>query len=108
MAGPMMAKRFYVIGALLLGGGLMAGLAWAQRSARQDDLDRGGGLATWKVDEPFQKDVFTFVRIIYSVDGRHGYGSERERWHIDAPDSDLNFSFRLQQVTSLKVNPDGK
>jgi hypothetical protein len=26
---------------------------------------------------------------------------------IDAPDSDLNFSFRLQQMTSLKVNPDG-
>ena len=24
----------------------------------------------------------------------------------DFPDSDLNFSFRLQQLTSLKVNPD--
>ncbi len=24
----------------------------------------------------------------------------------DWPDSDLNFSFRLQQLTSLKVNPD--
>ena len=27
------------------------------------------------------------------------------RWAIDFPDSDLNFSFRLQQLTSLKVNP---
>ena len=26
-------------------------------------------------------------------------------WSIDFPDSDLNFSFRLQQLTSLKVNP---
>ena len=28
------------------------------------------------------------------------------RWATDWPDSDLNFSFRLQQLTSLKVNPD--
>ena len=28
------------------------------------------------------------------------------RWATDLPDSDLNFSFRLQQLTSLKVNPD--
>ncbi len=27
-------------------------------------------------------------------------------WLTDWPDSDLNFSFRLQQLTSLKVNPD--
>ena len=26
-------------------------------------------------------------------------------WATDWPDSDLNFSFRLQQLTSLKVNP---
>ncbi len=30
------------------------------------------------------------------------------RWALatDFPDSDLNFSFRLQQLTSLKVNPE--
>lgn len=27
------------------------------------------------------------------------------RWATDFPDSDLNFSYRLQQLTSLKVNP---
>jgi hypothetical protein len=32
-----------------------------------------------------------------------GYGMGR--WATDFPDSDLNFSFRLQQLTSLKVNP---
>jgi hypothetical protein len=52
---------------------------------------------TWTVDPPFQKDVFTFARIRYS-------GS---RWAVDYPDSDLNFSYRLQQMTSLKVNPRG-
>jgi Domain of unknown function (DUF4159) len=35
--------------------------------------------------------------------GRGGYGWDR--WSTDFPDSDLNFSFRLQQLTSLKVNP---
>ena len=27
-------------------------------------------------------------------------------WSTDYPDSDFNFSYRLQQLTSLKVNPD--
>ena len=36
-----------------------------------------------------------------AVDGaRRGGG-----WDTDYPDSDFNFSFRLQQLTSLKVNP---
>jgi hypothetical protein len=87
---------------------MVAGLARAQQSAREADRDRGGDAPTWKVDPAFSKDVFTFVRIKYSVSGVHGYGHTRFRWAIDFPDSDLNFSFRLQQVTSLKVNPDGK
>lgn len=35
----------------------------------------------------------------------YGYGPW-ERWKTDWPDSDLNFSYRLQQLTSLKVNPE--
>ena len=53
---------------------------------------------TWEVDPKFKRDVFTFVRIRY-------YSSWRESWDTDWPDSDQNFSFRLQQLTSLKVNP---
>jgi len=80
------------------------------------------GVPNWKVDERFPKDVFTFVRIEYESSwgggyGRRGgggrggfgggYGGYRwERWATDYPDSDYNFSFRLQQLTSLKVNPD--
>lgn len=37
--------------------------------------------------------------------GGFGGGYGMGRWAIDYPDSDLNFSFRLQQLTSLKVNP---
>ncbi len=88
----------------------LAGLrAEAQQTAREYDGDMGGSAPAWKVEEPFKKDVFTFVRIKYHVDGAHGYGRDPDlRWRIDAPDSELNFSYRLQQVTSIKVNPDGK
>jgi len=58
----------------------------------------------WEIDERYPGDVFTFVRIKY--DSRYGYGRHRGGWVIDYPDSDLNFSLRLQQLTSLRVNPE--
>jgi len=72
----------------------------------------------WESDKEFFYDVFTFARIRYSS----GYGESRYRggygrgygrgfsggsWATDYPDSDLNFSFRLHQLTSMEVNPDG-
>lgn len=62
-------------------------------------IDRRG-VPDWENDPEFPEDVFTFVRIMYNPRGR-GFGT----WMTDYPDSDLNFSFRLQQLTSLKVNP---
>lgn len=59
----------------------------------------------WEYEPRFQKDVFTFVRIEYDVDPEHP-GHTPYRWTIDFPESDLNFSYRLQQMTSIKVNPD--
>jgi hypothetical protein len=43
----------------------------------------------------FADDTFTFVRL-HPVD--------HVEWDIDFPDADINFSYRLQQTTSLKVN----
>ena len=57
----------------------------------------------WTNAPGFEKDVFTFVRIKRSNGGRGGRGD----WTTDAPDSDLNFSYRLQQLTSIKVDPNG-
>jgi hypothetical protein len=48
--------------------------------------------------------VFTFARVRYDRGGRWGRGG----WATDLPDSDLNLSFRLQQMTSMKVDPDGR
>jgi len=64
------------------------------------------GTPEWKNPRGFEKDVFTFVRIIRD---RNPYGSPSSgTWITDFPDSDLNLSFRLQQMTSLKVDPDGR
>ena len=72
-----------------------------------DDFENVGrnGVPEWQNDPAFPQDVFTFVRVRYSsYDGGYGRWSG-QRWMTDFPDSDLNFSFRLQQLTSLKVNP---
>ena len=86
----------------------MGSVGIAQRTAREADSS-SVGTPEWKNDEHFKKDVFTFVRIKYTVDGTYGFGHNgSRRWTTDFPDADLNFSYRLQQITSLKVNPDGK
>ncbi len=65
-------------------------------------IDRRG-VESWEVVPGFKDDTFTFVRIAYQSWGGGWYD---RRWDIDGPDSELNFSFRLQQLTSIKVNPE--
>jgi len=66
------------------------------------------GVPDWAPDKNFSRDVFTFVRIQYSSGyGGRGYGRGGGDWATDYPDSDLNFSFRLHQLTSMEVDPDG-
>jgi hypothetical protein len=64
---------------------------------------------TWPIKPGVPNDVFTFARIRYNSDyggsGRYYRRGGRGKWSTDYPDSDLNFSFRLQQLTSLQVNP---
>ena len=68
---------------------------------RRDPDDRGG-VPLWKNESADPGDVFTFVRIRYdSYRGRY-------RWNTDYPDADLNLSYRLQQLTSIKTDPKGK
>lgn len=63
--------------------------------------DGRNGVPMWEVDSRYLADTFTFARVRYTTDPWMG----RDKWLIDYPDSDLNFSLRLQQLTSLKVNP---
>ncbi len=61
----------------------------------------------WTNSAGFENDVFTFARIIFKQ--RTGTrGPSWLGWINDYPDSDLNLSFRLQQMTSMKVDPNGR
>lgn len=59
------------------------------------------GVPTWENEKGFEDDVFTFVRVMYTSNYYR-----QDAWRVDYPDSDLNFSYRLQQMTTIKVNPD--
>ena len=61
----------------------------------------------WTNTPGFEKDAFTFCRLRY-VSAYWGRRRSLGSWSTDFPDSDMNLSFRLQQMTSLKVNPDGR
>jgi hypothetical protein len=74
------------------------------------------GTPEWTNPRGFEKDVFTFARIIFKTDPFagglppiSGWGrGPRLGWWVDFPDADLNFSCRLQQLTSTRVDPDGR
>ncbi len=75
---------------------------WAQfrrRGWREPRLPRGG-VPEWKADEDLPHDVFTFARVRYSS---YWHGA---KWATDYPESDYNFSYRLQELTSFEVAPD--
>ncbi len=97
---------------LAITGGLALGQRFrGPRHSPYDGIpaDRAG-VPGWEADARFKDDVFTFVRVQYDSHGRgggRGWGwGGGGGWATDWPDSDLNFSYRLQQLTSLKVNPE--
>ncbi|MBI4622858.1 MAG: DUF4159 domain-containing protein [Verrucomicrobia bacterium] len=80
------------------------------RTARET-MSHSTGTPNWSNPRGFEKDVFTFARAIFKVGPNlaPGYGRGRRLgWWVDYPDADLNFSYRLQQLTSAKVDPDGR
>ena len=96
---------------LLVAASVAGTLALARYSDRR-------GVPEWQPDREFSDDVFTFVRIHYSsgygggrfdrgYGRRGGRGFGGGRWATDYPDSELNFSYRLHQLTSMEVDPNG-
>jgi len=111
--GLLLAQRWY-------GGGESGFISEDTRTAREV-ASHSTGTPEWTNPRGFEKDVFTFSRIRYTsgsgggmaamFGGRSGGYGRRGRsnsWSTDTPDSDLNFSYRLQQMTSMKVDPDGR
>lgn len=107
-----LSYRFRVLLAIAMVGLLTTTYLIAQdyqrrRSRNYRTVDRNG-VPEWDKNLDFEHDVFTFVRIQYdSFAGQYGYGPG-DKWRIDYPDADLNLSYRLKQLTSLQVDPNGK
>ncbi len=93
VAGAVMAQRRY---------------GWDRQGLRTAREVPSGSTGTpeWQNPKSFEKDAFTFTRIRYASGS--GYGRSRGGWDTDLPDSDLNLSYRLQQMTAVKVDPDGR
>ncbi len=103
------------------GGGGDHGIVLTEGNQVEVDADKvrtAREIAAHSTDTPnwtnmagFEKDVFTFARVLYRR-APNGSGISRSAspwgWITDFPDSDLNLSYRLQQVTSIKVDPDGR
>lgn len=83
------------------------------RTAREV-VSHSTGTPEWTNPRGFEKDVFTFARVIFKSAAKPGEGTNfgwgrgpKLGWWVDFPDADLNFSYRLQQMTSIRTDPDG-
>ncbi len=76
------------------------------RTAREIG-SRSTGTPEWENPAGFGTDVFTFARLRYDSAPRP-QGSRRGGWTTDLPDADLNLSYRLQQLTALRVDPNAR
>ena len=110
-----MTKSRRIVIILLIVAFVGAGAVFARRYSRRGYSERRG-VPNWTPNREFSHDIFTFVRIQYSTGyGGGGYGRGRGRgrgfgggsWATDYPVSDWNFSFRLHQLTSMEVDPEG-
>ncbi len=105
-----MKPRRFLLLTLLLVAGIASAQRWGRRGDFGDirtarDVPSGStGTPTWEYPDAFKTDVFTFTRIRYE---RGGWG-RGGGWATDLPDSDLNLSWRLQQMTSMMVDPDAR
>jgi hypothetical protein len=106
------SRVFMALGVVLVMVGLLVS-AQAQYRSRRAGRFRGGyesnprtqeqEMMQKAIDPAFSEDVFTFARLKFSAEER-GWGWGRT-WDDDTPNADLMLTFRLFQVTSLKVRP---
>jgi hypothetical protein len=99
---------------LLIGFGASEALAqregrlpeWAPVRTAREVPTHSADMPGWTNPPGFEKDVFTFARIRYT---RNPYAPRSAGYcFVDFPDADLNLSYRLQQLTTISVDPDGR
>jgi len=113
-AAPFVAAMLMsVCGAVMLaqgrffrGGGGQVYVPPGARTARELG-SRSTGTPNWENPRDFTADVFMFARLRYDSAPRPP-GFRRGGWTTDLPDADLNLSYRLQQLTALRVDPNAR
>ena len=88
------------------GGGGQVYVAPGTKTVREIP-SRSTGTPEWAYAPGFTGDVFTFARLRYDAAPRPATAA-RGGWTTDCPDADLNLSYRLQQMTSMKVDPNAR
>jgi hypothetical protein len=102
----MSVRHILIVAATIAVIGVGTAVAQRGRSGRSGQPPDRGDVPNWEMNQEFPTDVFTFVRIEYdSYGGRGRWGGG---WATDWRDADLNLSFRLQELTSLKAHPEGR
>ena len=86
-------KKVILISCVALGAIVSGLFIFAQAPPRDPFMNRRG-IPDWELSKEMPHDVFTFVRIRYN-----SYGFRGRKWATDYPDADLNFSYRLQELT---------
>lgn len=80
------------------------------RTARET-ASHASGTPVWSAPASFERDVFTFARLVFHNamprGQSRGFGPWLG-WWVDYPDADLNLSWRLQQTTSMHTDPDAR
>lgn len=77
---------------------------WRGRGRRGAPAFDRGSIPEWELSPAFSEDCFTFARLKYrSTMDRTSYS-----WWTDYPDADLNFSWRLHELTAARVHPSGR
>jgi hypothetical protein len=71
-------------------------------SSKEPISDRGG-VPSWDLDPEVPRDSFMWARVKY----RSWRQVRSWKWDTDFPDSDLNMSYRLHQLTAMRVDPNG-
>src|SRR5687768_16221180 len=72
------------------------------RGYATDPIDYAAGrgrIPPWELDADVPRDCFTFARVKY----RSWTQQRSYTWYTDYRDSDLNLSFRLHQLTAMRV-----
>jgi hypothetical protein len=77
----------------------------------RETASHSSGTPDWTNAPGFEDDVFTFTRVIFHNDPSPRVGRRGFRWlgwWVDYPDADLNLSYRLQQLTTIRTDPDAR